>query len=488
VTAFTLFTGSTPVFAKADGSSLSRNVGAGDALYVTTTVGGPAAGWATGHPGTQIGQYSGLVRTAVKTKARMICTIPGVVRVVDRPSRKTLRKGRWVSPDWLTSGRVVSKSLRPSTALEYLDDDHPAVRLFKNPNGPMTGQGFWHLFGIYKYLCGRVYVWVIRDEMTGLPAALYLLPNHWVTMRTGVDDEPIYVVRGSGRDSSRVELTARDVYVHSDPHPWHPGMADSPVDGAAVAVDVHGMIEQAQFAELRNRPFAGGSYTIDGPKDGTVINDTLSLKETLSLLQGTATGYQNAGKAPVLPPGVKYAPPPSVFEIGLLDSKTRYRGDVLSQMDLDEAMMGYSNESTYAGASVTDWRITNRLVRPDQRGIGEWLEETILREFSDADGEQYAAVFHNDEVHDPEQRRANVTTLGDDLSLNERRVALGFDRYEDDPDADVPKSVLARRFAEAAAQQAQQAQQQTNPSKADDPPEPPVKTPDRRRKRRPSGD
>jgi len=115
---------------------------------------------------------------------------------------------------------------------------------------------------------------------------------------------------------------------------------------------------------------------------------------------------------------------------------------ILAHAGLDEAALGYSNESTYAGASVTDRRIQKQMVQPDQRLIASWLTEAVLRPFSDSAGEEYRAAFVNqDAMEDPAEKRANIVAIADDLSQNERRQAMGFEPYEHEL-ADIPTRLI----------------------------------------------
>jgi len=469
MSAFSLFSAPEPVF-KAANAALSNQA----ASFFLPEIGSfsPAGNWGTGSPAVQIQQYQGWVRTAVATKARLVCSVPQVVRVTHESERMKYRKALarhergvriieksmsmglpfhgpifpeparrdYVPRIDRQSGRVVTKDWKPQEELEYLPPTDRVSKLFSDPNGPLTGETFWRLFGTYYYLCGDVYLLVLRDKADKLPAEMWVVPTHWVQTSFTFDGRPQYAIKPPGsRAKGMTDLTDEQLLRFHSPHPYHPGLADSPIDAMAKAIDIYNAVEEAQFNELRNRPFTSGMFKLD---PNVVKGGLESIKPALEAIQSAYFGYRSAGRTPPLPPGVEWSQLNTTHEIGFQNSRDAGRAAILAHAGLDEAALGYSNESTYAGASVTDRRIQKQMVQPDQRLIASWLTEAVLRPFSDSAGEEYRAAFVNqDAMEDPAEKRANIVAIADDLSQNERRQAMGFEPYEHEL-ADIPTRLI----------------------------------------------
>lgn len=463
--AFSLFSG--PEIVKASGPSRADANLAIQLFRPDNTFGA----WANGNQYNEVQQWQGWLRTAISTKARLVGSVPQVAIVRHETERKKylrrcasheremrlLEKSasngghiwiprsrqpeyrQWASRYDLERCRVVTKDLKPQDELEYMPQDDRISRLFTNPNGPFTGEAFWRFFCTFYFLHGESYIWVLRDD-DGLPIEMYVIPPAWVEIRSNREgNDWHYMVRSPNR-GQQIRFEKDDLIRLYNPSVHHPGMADSPVMAMAKQIDIYTAIEEAQFSELRNRPYTAGHFTADASKmpPGTDID---GLKAMLDMLQQAYFGYHNSGRVPPLPPGVNWEENGSSHEVGFQNSRDAARAAILAHCGLDEAALGYSNEATYAAAAVTDARILRQLVAPEQRLIAAWLGETILREFSEQAGVEYRAVFANTSQEDPQEKRANVIAIKEDLSVNERRQAMGYEPFEHEM-ADVPTGMM----------------------------------------------
>ena len=399
----------------------------------------------------QIAQYSGWVRTCVRFLARHVGQVPAAARRTDFGDRKSYQKSvaewrakghgrparRHFVPHAARAKSAVGGRLTPEDELEYLDDGDPLTRLLRDPNGPQTGVQFWPLCAVYRYLTGRCYVWMATREVGdgGVPQALWAFPSHWVTPKARPGSGNLvdwYEVRSnSGTGTTPLDVPADEMLEWGDWHPAHPLLPDSVVAGMARAVDTHVMLELARYRGLQQGADVGG--VLEPPADANLGDPALT--RFLAEFQASAWGVFNSNKPLMLPPGWKYTPRDAAKELAYNESLDHTRRDVMAHFGLDEVLMGYSNESTYAAASVADGRLKFGLVRPEQRSLAGVLTERLARRF----GDDYVVLFPDDGgFEDPDQKRQNyqVGWQCKAVTPNEVRVNLLGLEPSDDPGAD----------------------------------------------------
>ena len=282
-------------------------------------------------PAKQVDQYAGWVRVCVNFLANQVGRVPVAARVTDTEDRKAYKKAlrnyyetkglegsadrperRQFVPATIRLKSIVGGHLTNEDDLEYLQEDHPLIRLLRDPNGPQTGQQFWPLFMTYYYLVGRAYIWAPKGE-DGLPKALWVLPAHWVQPFASQDSDRLrdyYEVR-SQFSPEPVRFDADEVIEFGDWHPSNPLVPDSPVAGAAHEIDVHAMIRIAQYQGLQNGADIGGTLELPPEADPSDPN----IARWLSSFQSAAQGIYNFGKPMVLLPGTKYTPRDAAKEV-----------------------------------------------------------------------------------------------------------------------------------------------------------------------------
>ena len=413
-------------------------------------------------PSKQVDQYAGWVRVCVNFLANQVGRVPVAARVTDTEDRKAYKKAlrnyyetkgldgnadrperRQFVPATIRLKSIVGGHLTNEDDLEYLEEDHPLIRLLRDPNGPQTGQQFWPLFMTYYYLVGRAYIWAPKGE-DGLPKALWVLPAHWVQPFASQDSDRLrdyYEVR-SQFSPEPVRFDADEVIEFGDWHPSNPLVPDSPVAGAAHEIDVHAMIRIAQYQGLQNGADIGG--TLELPADADPSDP--AIQRWLSSFQSAAQGIYNFGKPIVLLPGTKYTPREAAKEVAYQEAHEISRRNIMAHFGLDESLMGFSKESTHATADVNDKRLRYQIVNPMQTKLAGLLTERLARDF----GEDIRIMYpHGGGYQDPASRRADFQAAmaypgGPACTINEVRTGLlDLEPIDDERGDQLPKGPSA---------------------------------------------
>jgi phage portal protein BeeE len=390
----------------------------------------------------QVQQFNGWLSSCVRYKARLVGTCPRAVRMgktaekdKDRSEYKRLTKayhaGAVSAPParrkWLgvpcRKAAVSPDKARDAEELEHLDDDHDLSRLLADPNGPDVGLVFWPYFASFFYLCGESFIWKVRDEPGGV-SEMWVLPAHWVTPRSdGQRFFAEYEVRAWGASGGMETIDAEDVIHWRSPGLSHPAAPFSEAQAASAVIDTQAMIQWVRYSLLQNGAQIGG--VLELPEGMSDISDT-AMNRLLAKFQGQFSGVWNSGRPLIVPGGGSYTHPPADLELALGGSEDQARRNVMAAFGLDETLMGFSDEATYAGTAVTWKRLRKSIVEPDQRVLAAVLTERLAAEF----GDEYAVIFPDEGgMEDPAEKRANWQAAmqhpaGPAVTLNEVRVEL----------------------------------------------------------------
>jgi phage portal protein BeeE len=390
----------------------------------------------------QVQQFNGWLSSCVRYKARLVGTCPRAVKTgtsaekdKDRGEYKRLSKAyhagavsapparrKWLGVPYRKAAVSPDKA-RDSEELEHLDDDHDLSRLLADPNGPDVGLVFWPYFAAFFYLCGESFIWKVRDG-AGDVNEMWVLPAHWVTPRSdGQRFFAEYEVRAWGSAGGMETIDAEDIIHWRSPGLSHPAAPFSEAQAASAVIDTQAMIQWVRYSLLQNGAQIGG--VLELPEGMSDISDT-AMNRLLAKFQGQFSGVWNSGRPLIVPGGGSYTHPPADLELALGGSEDQARRNVMAAFGLDETLMGFSDEATYAGTAVTWKRLRKSIVEPDQRVLAAVLTERLAAEF----GDEYAVIFPDEGgMEDPAEKRANWQAAmqhpaGPAVTLNEVRVEL----------------------------------------------------------------
>ena len=303
---------------------------------------------------------------------------------------------------------------------------HPVLDLMRRPN---PGQGraelFEALFG-QMLLTGNGYLEAVGGEH-GLPDEVHVLRSDRVTVVPGPDGWPVAYDYAVGARKHRFDMTGSpDPVCHVKAfHPMDDHYGLSPMQAAAVAVDVHNSASAWSKALLDNAARPSGAIIYRGA-DG---QGTLSADQYDRLVGEMETHHQgarNAGRPMLLEGGLDWKPmgfSPSDMEFH--ETKLAAAREIAMAFGVPPMLIGITGDATYANyaeAHRAFYRLTVLpLVTRVAASVAWWLSEHLGAEVDlRPDLDAIPAL-----AEERDQHWARVGAAGF-LSDAEKRVALGL--------------------------------------------------------------
>ena len=311
-------------------------------------------------------------------------------------------------------------------------DSHPVLDLIRRPN---AAQGRAELFeAIYGHLLlsGNAYIEAVPG-VTNLPGELHVLRSDRMSLVPGADGWPVaydYTVGGRVHRFAVSEAFSPICHLKSF-HPQDDHYGFSPMQAAAVAVDVHGSASSWSKALLDNAARPSGAMVYKGA-DGqsSLTND--QYERLVSEMEAHHQGARNAGRPMLLEGGLDWKPmgfSPSDMEFQ--KTKEAAARDIAIAFGVPPMLIGIPGDATYANyqeANRAFYRLTVLpLVARVAAGISHWLsvftgEVVELR----PDLDQIPAL-----AVERDQQWARVGAA-DFLTPGEKRMLLGLPRLTDE--------------------------------------------------------
>lgn len=305
-------------------------------------------------------------------------------------------------------------------------EQHPVISLMARPN---PGQGkaelLEALFG-QILLSGNGYIEAVTPE-PGLPRELHVLRSDRMTVVPGADGWPVAWDYAVGGRKHRFDMTG-----HPDPichiksfHPQDDHYGLSPLQAAAVAIDVHNSASGWSKALLDNAARPSGAIVYKGA-DG---QGTLSPEQYDRLVFEMETHHQgarNAGRPMLLEGGLDWKPMGfSLSDMEFHETKAAAAREIAVAFGVPPMLLGIPGDATYANyaeAHRAFYRLTVLpLVTRVSAAIAWWLSgylgETVeLR----PDLDQIPALAGE---RDQQWKRVGEAVF---LTQAEKRVLLGL--------------------------------------------------------------
>jgi len=310
-------------------------------------------------------------------------------------------------------------------------DLHPLLELIQRPN---PGQGRAELFeALYGQLLlsGNGYLEAVGDR--GLPGELHVLRSDRMNIVPGADGWPVaydYVV--SGR-KHRFDMTGPvDPVCHIKSfHPQDDHYGLSPMQAAAVAVDVHNSASAWSKALLDNAARPSGAIVYKGV-DGQGQLSPDQYDRLVGEMEMHHQGARNAGRPMLLEGGLDWKPmgfSPSDMEFQ--KTKEAAAREIAVAFGVPPMLLGIPGDATYANyqeANRAFYRLTVLpLATRVTAAVSYWLsthlgEQVELR----PDLDQVAALAVE---RDQQWKRVGEASF---LTDAEKRVLLGLPRLADE--------------------------------------------------------
>lgn len=305
-------------------------------------------------------------------------------------------------------------------------DLHPLLDLIRQPNG---AQGRAELFeAIYAFLLltGNAYVEAVPG-IGSLPGELHVLRSDRMNVVPGTDGWPVaydYVVGGRTHRFAVGQEASPICHIKNfNPQDDHYGL--SPMQAAAVAVDVHGSASSWSKALLDNAARPSGAMVFKG-SDGQGTLSTEQYERLVGEIEAHHQGARNAGRPMLLEGGLDWKPmgfSPSDMEF--YQTKEAAAREIAIAFGVPPMLIGIPGDATYANYQEANRAFFRLTVLPlatrVTASLSHWLstftgEQIELR----PDLEQVPAL-----ASERDQLWARVGAA-DFLSADEKRVLLGL--------------------------------------------------------------
>lgn len=320
---------------------------------------------------------------------------------------------------------------------------HPLLQLLRRPN---AGQGRAELLeALYAQLLlsGNAYVEAV-GAAGAAPAELYVLRSERMSVIPGVDGWPVAYEYAVGARKHRFDASAEAppiCHIKSF-HPQDDHYGLSPMQAAAMALDVHNAASRWSKALLDNAARPSGAIVFRGA-DGQGSLSADQYDRLVSEIESNHQGARNAGRPMLLEGGLDWKPmgfSPSDMEFQ--KTKEAAAREIALAFGVPPMLLGIQGDATYANyqeAHRAFYRLTVLpLASRVSAALGEWLgaytgealelkpdldQVTALSAERDA---QWARVTAAEFLTEAEKRRL--------LGLPAERDAGGGDAAEDAAD------------------------------------------------------
>ena len=311
-------------------------------------------------------------------------------------------------------------------------DTHPVLDLIRRPNG---AQGRAELFeAIYGHLLlsGNAYIEAVPG-MAKLPGELHVLRSDRMALVPGADGWPVAYDYSVGGRTHRFGMGdgAQPICHIKTFHPQDDHYGFSPLQAAAVAIDVHTSASAWSKALLDNAARPSGAIIYKGA-DGQSQLTNDQYDRLVGEMEQHHQGARNAGRPMLLEGGLDWKPmgfSPSDMEFQ--KTKEAAGREIAIAFGVPPMLMGIPGDATYANYQEANRAFFRLTVLPlaarVTAGISHWLtvfsgEAVELR----PDLDQIPAL-----AAERDQQWARVGAA-DFLTPTEKRVILGLPRLAED--------------------------------------------------------
>lgn len=305
-------------------------------------------------------------------------------------------------------------------------DAHPLADLLARPNPRQTGSDFLEALYGHLMIAGNAYVEAVGID--GGIAELHVLRPDRVKVVPGADGWPQAYEYRVGGETVRFEGEAaagvRPVLHIALFHPSDDHYGLSPLEAAAVAVDIHNAAGSWNKALLDNAARPSGALVYRPAEPGAALTQEqyARLKEEL---EANFSGAANAGRPLLLEGGLDWkALGLSPKEMDFMAAKDSAARDIALAFGVPPMLLGIPGDNTYSNyqeAQRAFWRQTVLpLAGRAGKALAAWLAPAFGAVRLDVDLDRVEALSAEREALWKRVREADF------LSTNEKRAAVGY--------------------------------------------------------------
>jgi HK97 family phage portal protein len=310
-------------------------------------------------------------------------------------------------------------------------ETHPVLGLLARPNGAQGRAEFLEAVYGYLMLTGNAYLEAVPG-MAPVPGELHVLRADRMAVVPGADGWPVAYEYTVGSRKHRFDMTGGQPILHLKTfHPQDDHYGLSPLQAAAVAVDLHNSASAWSKALLDNAARPSGAIVYKGA-DGQSSLTADQYDRLLSEMESHHQGARNAGRPMLLEGGLDWKPmgfSPSDMEFQ--KTKEAAAREIAIAFGVPPMLVGIPGDATYANyqeANRAFYRLTVLpLAAKVLADISHWMagftgEMAELR----VDLDQVPALSAE---RDQQWARVGAASF---LSEGEKRVLLGLPRVVDE--------------------------------------------------------
>ena len=325
--------------------------------------------------------------------------------------------------------RMISEAAASVPLLAFEDgearDAHPLLRLLARPNATQCAPDMFESWYGYLLVAGNSFMEAV--SVSGKVRELHVLRPDRMKVIPGPDGWPEAYEYTAGGQSVRfpqdVERGVRPILHMALFHPDNDHYGMSPLEAAAIGIDIHNASGAWNKALLDNSARPSGALVFQG-KDGALTSEQYDrLKAKLeSGFQGTS----NAGRPLLLEGGLDWkAMSLSPKDMDFVGVKHVAAREIALALGVPPMLLGIPGDNTFANyqeANRTFWRQTVLpLVNRTAKSLAGWLDEGVEIK---PDLDKLEALSTEREALWERVRKSDF------LTINEKRAAVGFGPVE----------------------------------------------------------
>jgi HK97 family phage portal protein len=306
-------------------------------------------------------------------------------------------------------------------------ETHPLLDLLSTPNPQESGAELFTTWYGHLQTAGNAYLEAV--SLRGDVRELHVLRPDRVKAVTGARGQPEaydYTVDGKTTRLMRDPTTGFIPVLHAKLfHPLDDHYGLSPIEAAAVAIDVHNAGAQWTKALLDNAARPSGALVYRGPDGQPNLTDE-QFARIKQELENAYQGANNAGRPMVLEGGLDWRPMShSPADMDFANARATAAREIALAFGVPPMLLGIPGDNTYSNyreANMAFWRQTVLpLVAKTAQALTRWLGPRF--------GSGLRVGYDADQVDALAPEREAVWNRIDGaqfLTLNERRAAAGY--------------------------------------------------------------
>ncbi len=314
--------------------------------------------------------------------------------------------------------------------------NHPAIKLLKNPNPVMSGFAFRYLVGKHVRSTGGFVIWEILNE-EGKPAHLWVLPRPWLQYMPPREYYPMGLFRvfnqrgmqqywGNSKLAAGFYVDVRSCITGGYPHNLYPGEPWGALSACAKIIDISEQTDTAVWSSLKEAPRPGMTILMNGE----IMPSEDEMKRLRADIQASKGGALNTGQIMMLWGGKNGAKidrmGTSLNDLQSVEIREQNKKYGLGIQGVPDMVTGMrSDTGSYAGDAATGNAFVELGVQPDMDMLASVLNMRWTRYYGDGFELEFSAKRFDDPTLD--LQKADKLFAGIDkqaATVNEWRAVL----------------------------------------------------------------